>query len=127
MKSGTPDDDSTPTKVDTKAQPADSDTTVKGKKDTRSLMPSKKMEEEDSESYETRSFYPPSWTRSEKMSKEEAEYKQGKPFHHCGKCTYYSDSHCRVVRGYISPSMGCRYFQEKYSPNISMAVIRRVR
>ena len=113
-KQGTPDDDSTPTKSDQTAQPKDKATTVNTKKDTRSLMPSKEDEAEDEVSYETRHYFPPSWTNFEKMSKEDAHYGQGKPFHNCGTCTYYQSSHCKVVRGYIEQSMGCKYFSKKY-------------
>ena len=113
---GTPDDDTTPTHTDKKAQPKDSDTPTNAKSDTRTLQPTKEQKEVNDVSYENQSFYPPSWTRSEKMNKETAEYKKGTPFHRCGSCTYYQSSHCKIVKGHISPEMSCEYYQEKYDP-----------
>lgn len=114
MTNRTPNDDSTPTHEDTAAQPPKDVTPTNYKKDSRTLKP--QYDEDDEELYAPKTRYPPSWTREEKMSKETAEYRQGKPFHHCGICSYYQSSSCKIVRGYIAPSMGCSYFQEKYDP-----------
>jgi hypothetical protein len=108
-------DDSTPTHLDKKDQPPMSDTPAKNKPDNRTLKPTEQTHEANIEAEETYQF-PPSRISKEKVSKENAEYMQGKPFHRCGICTYYQSNHCKVVRGYISPEMGCKYFQEKYDP-----------
>jgi hypothetical protein len=125
---GTPEDDSTPTHSDQKAQPKDKDTPVNNKSDGRTLQPTQEQKEANSKAYETQDYYPPGWTRSEKMSKETAEYKKGTPFHTCGGCTYYQSSHCKIVRGYISPEMSCLYHQEKYDPDrFKSIMIKRMR
>lgn len=115
MTNRTPNDDSTPTHEDTAAQPPKDVTPTNYRKDSRTTMRPER-DDDDEESYGPKYKYPPSWTREEKMSKEQAEYRQGKPFHRCGICSYYQSSACKIVRGYISPSMGCSYFSEKYDP-----------
>ncbi len=47
----------------------------------------------------------------EKFTKENAEYKKGKPFHRCGLCEYYRAHKCDLVAGYVEPMMGCKYFE----------------
>lgn len=113
-------DESLPSDMDETQQPERKATTVKNKKDERTLMPHK---DDDGDEYDPKeawrggdSQYPPSWTLYEKMSKENAGYQKGAPFHNCGKCTYYQAGHCKIVRGYIAQSMGCKYFSEKYTP-----------
>jgi len=124
------DDQTTPTKLDKSKQIPKDQTTKsapRGKHDDRELRP--QLDEDDKPENTFRggeSHYPPSWTMFEKMSKEDAEYRQGMPFHNCGKCQYYQGNICKVVRGYIVQSMGCKYFQEKYSP-VSFGVPLRVR
>lgn len=122
---GTPFDDSTPKHSDKAAQPPDNDTPTKAKADSRTTMPTREEREENQEYRPTHPDkpYPPSWTRTEKMKKETAEYRKGKPFHSCGSCRHYSDRECDVVAGYISPDMGCSYYQEKYSPENFMVMI----
>ena len=51
----------------------------------------------------------------EMVSKETAEYQKGKPFHRCGLCMYYRAHKCDIVRGYIAPMMGCKYFAKKHT------------
>lgn len=122
-------DESTPKKSISPNQPESTITTTKGKKDNRSNVP---KNDDDGDEYDpTESFrggkysYPPSYTMYEKISKETAEYKQGMPFHNCGKCNYYQAGHCKIVRGYIAQSMGCKYFSEKYTPMIVGIAIKR--
>ena len=111
-------DESTPKKVDKSHQPAKNDTPKKAKRDERTLMPHHDDDEDDY--YPEKNWrggdskYPPSWTLYEKMSKEEAQYKKGVPFQSCGKCSFYQSGHCKIIRGYISAEMRCRYYQEKY-------------
>jgi hypothetical protein len=121
-------DMSTPKKVQKNQQPESNITPTKGKRDNRSNVPKK---DDDGDEYDAENSYrgygksfPPSSTLYEKMSKENAAYQQGAPFENCGKCNYYSAGHCKIVRGYIVPSMVCKYFSEKYS-SISISVIKR--
>ena len=124
-------DMSTPTKVDQEAQYPNNETPTKGKRDKRELRPVRDYDSDDppaEEMWRGGNFkYPPSWTMFEKMSKEEARYQNGAPFHNCGKCGFYSGNQCKVVRGFISPSMGCVYFQEKYGAMTFQAVPLRMR
>ena len=119
-------DESTPKKAQTPQQPESSITPTKGKKDNRTPVP---KNDDDGDEYQPEenwrggtSNYPPSYTLYEKMSKESAGYRQGMPFHNCGKCNYYQAGHCKIVRGYIAQSMGCKYYSEKYAP-MSFAVV----
>jgi hypothetical protein len=120
---GTPEDTSTPKKEDRDAQPAPSDTPTHAKKDTRTLMPTKEKEESDEYEYETKTNYPPRGSDAELISKETAEYKIGKPFHRCGICRMYSDNHCSIVRGYIVPEMGCKYYQKKWDGSVGITMM----
>jgi hypothetical protein len=121
-------DPSTTKKASRPHQPSSDVTTTKGPKDERSTKPKKDNdgdEYEPEKSWRFSGSYPPSWTSSEKMSKETAEYKQGMPFANCGKCTYYQSNHCKVVAGYIVQSMVCKYFAEKYTPMMSISILKR--
>ena len=61
--------------------------------------------------------FPPMYVfraNGEQVTKENASYAKGMPFHRCGLCTYYEEHKCRIVAGYIDPYMGCKYFQKKF-------------
>lgn len=60
--------------------------------------------------------FPPRYVyrNGEQVTKENAEYAKGMPFHRCGLCTYYDDHKCKIVAGFIDPYMGCKYFMKKY-------------
>lgn len=125
------DDTSTPSKVDEEAQYPDNETPTKNKRDKRQLVPkhSKDDQDDDADDWRGGSDYPPSWTMYEKASKEVAAFRVGGPFHRCGLCSYYSGNSCKIVRGYVSPNMSCRFFQKKYEAadysKVTMRINRR--
>lgn len=123
------DDTSTPTKIDIEEQISDDETPVKNKRDKRQLVLKKNRDEDDdADDWRGGSDYPPSWTMYEKASKEVAEFRVGGPFHRCGLCSYYSGNTCKIVRGYVSPNMSCRFFQKKYeASDYGVAIVKRRR
>ena len=48
-----------------------------------------------------------------KISKEEANYRQGREDYKCSLCTMYRSHLCTKVAGHISPSKVCDYFDPK--------------
>lgn len=124
-------DESTPKKSVTPNQPKDSATPTNTKSDDRTPVAKRTSGEKESEgdndndSDNYRGYkrkFAPSYTLYEKMSKENAEYRQGMPFEHCGKCNYYSGGNCKIVRGTIAASMVCSYFSEKYNATFSFSI-----
>jgi hypothetical protein len=125
-------DESTPTKVSKPQHPENDATPTKAKKDKRGTTPRRDYDEDDPKDKEYwlggNYNYPPSWARFEKMSKEASDYSKGMPFSHCSDCNFYQGSGvCKIVRGTISPSAWCKYYQPKYEASVFSAVPLRLR
>jgi hypothetical protein len=54
------------------------------------------------------------WHPDDKSSKAEADYRDGTPDEHCGRCTMFRPPHsCTAVDGVIHSYGVCDYFKDK--------------